>query len=421
MTAYRRSSSRSMLCALTVAASVAAICVPATNALAQDRMMQGGDRMRDGGMHGGRGIGIGVGTGIANEMIQQGARARTDDGGDTAVRTHTTKPKRAAKKRDEPKKQNAGKNDGGKTPGDKPPLTPTTDKPPTQTTDKPPVQTPPGTPPTTIEGPPPGGGVPPTQTTDNPPPVIVPPVATTPPPETPQGQYSTAAPCPEVAAINRRQPWGNITFKNCCGQMCPNGPTNQQIADMLYNGCDRAKKALSLINQMLPDGRDGVKRTLENAGGGARANIDDLNGTTSDSWNAVLLHDTLVNIRDRCEKEFTLECENCDGKVPGNIYSHGNILQRRFSNIHVCTTVSGSAKNWCTDAAGQQEGSLLHEVTHLVGVDHEDKPFTTYQVANALNALIPNLANAYDRLNAPPPAAAAPPAGGGLPPAPSGK
>lgn len=344
----------------------------------------------------GRGIGMGIGLGIG---IIQGLGARTSSpttdkntsfqGTGTARKTGTRTTKHGKKDDKVPAQGKQQTTDKQKNPN--PPPTVTTNDgapPPGTTTDG----KPPGT---TTEAKPPGTTTSPTppNTTTN---AVVPPDSS--------GNNASAAPdpCPPVAAIKRREPWGNVTFENCCGPVCPNGPSNQQIADMLYDGCDRAKKALTLINQILPTGRAGLESTLTKAGGPVRLNIDDLNGTTYDSWNAVHLHDILVDLKNRCEKDVTIKCETCKKGVPGNIYTYGAVLLRKFSDIHVCVNVEQSTSNWCTDKASEQASSLLHEMTHLVGIDHDDKPFTTYRIADQVNALIPTLATAYDKLNAPP-------------------
>jgi hypothetical protein len=370
--------------ALLVAASAIIGLSCPTPAHAQE--MPRGDRMHSEGMHEGRGIGIGngisTGIGIIQELSQQpGAPSNTQSNG-PGRKSETSKTKRAAKKEEPKKKQDVGKK-------------PDNDKPSTggqgsgtQTGQDTGTGTGTGT--GTTPGNPPAASNPPTN--DKPK-----------DPATPATQEVVKADqCPPVSPPKRREPWGNITLKNCCGSICPGGPSNQQIADMLYDGCDKAKKALSLLDQMLPTGRDGLKSTLTKAGPQASMNVDDLNGATSDSWNAVLLRDVLVKVKNRCENEFTLECETCKKGVPGNIYTYGKPILRNFSNIHICVKVEDNPKNWCTDLAKEQASSLLHEVTHLVGVDHGDKPFDNYQIADSINAWIPTLATAYDKLNPPP-------------------
>ncbi|MBR1090638.1 hypothetical protein JQ621_24495 [Bradyrhizobium manausense] len=340
------------------------------------QFMIGGDRgdrpmdgPRGGGMHDraiGEGVGLGIGLGleIGNAVSKQGAednaKKKTGDGSATVTKSpEVKKPKRAAKK------------------GDDAPAPVHPPKAPDQ--------------PATTAGPPPSSNPDTPQTGSNPP--SNPPPQTTSRSDPPTPQDPKDVPKPPVDPQD-------IAWE-CDEPICVGGPSRKDVAGMLHDGCVRTEKVLSLLE--LPGS---IEDNLNKASGPARLYLDFFSGKDGPS-NRETLKGWLIKIKDACKQKVALICEKCDAKTLRIGYSYTNggsgILGTlntmvHDSKIHLCVP------QWC-NAKGQtprgQAGSLLHELSHLVGTDDmtgKAGEKTEFTAQGLTEKLIPTLSDAYDKL-----------------------
>ncbi|HUB15289.1 MAG TPA: M35 family metallo-endopeptidase [Acetobacteraceae bacterium] len=158
------------------------------------------------------------------------------------------------------------------------------------------------------------------------------------------------------------------------------------IKKLIEGACTQTEKARKLLERLTSRGRQGIESLR--AAGVVPPIVKQLNGSKGDTWNAIRVLDILVKTSQRCNDGVSIECEAaCKKDVAAWV------RPKIGHTIHLCVT------EWCSKTADDKSATVLHELTHFGGSTDEANDVTSaYQLANVSNAIIPALAEAYDRM-----------------------